>query len=343
MPERILIVDDERVTAAIHARIVRTEGYEVVVAHSAEEARAALRADRTIRLIVSDWQMEGEDGLSFCRWVRSALSTSYIYFILATARSGTESVIEGLTADVDDFLTKPVDPMELLLRIRAGLRVVTLDSRDAIIFALAKLADSRDPETGQHLERVREYCRLLADEARRGGISPEIDAEFVSLIALTSPLHDIGKVGVPDAVLRKPGRLTPEETTAMRTHTVIGAQTIEAVLNRTPGARFLEMARDIARSHHERWEGTGYPDRIAGANIPLAARIMAIADVYDALTSRRVYKPAMTHQEAMAVLRDGAGTHFDPAQIACLEAVAEPLRQLREELSPQAGDESPSS
>jgi putative two-component system response regulator len=342
MPERILIVDDERITAANHARIVRSEGYDVVVAHSAAEARSALRADPSIRLIVSDWQMPGEDGLALCQWVRSALSASYIYFILATARSGTDSVIEGLTADVDEFLTKPVDPLELLLRIRAGLRVVMLDSRDAIIFALAKLADSRDPETGEHLERVREYCRLLADEARRGGTYPEIDAEFVSLIALTSPLHDIGKVGVPDAVLLKPGRHTPEETLVMRTHAAIGAQTIEAVLKRTPGARFLEMARDIARSHHERWDGGGYPDGIAGSSIPLPARIMAIADVYDALTSQRVYKPAMSHEEAATMLRQGAGSHFDPALMACFERVAEAMRGLRERMSSASGEESSS-
>lgn len=339
MPERILIVDDERITAANHARIVRSEGYEVVVAHSAEEGRQALRADASIRMVVADWQMPGEDGLSFCRWVRSSQSSSYIYFILATARSGTESVIEGLTADVDEFLTKPVDPLELLLRIRAGLRVVALDSRDAIIFALAKLADSRDPETGQHLERVREYCRLLAGEAGRRGVYPEIDPEFVSLIALTSPLHDIGKVGIPDAVLLKPGKLTPEEMDVMRTHTVIGAQTLGAVLERTPGARFLVMARDIAQSHHERWDGAGYPEGISGPAIPLAARIMAVADVYDALTSKRVYKPAMTHEEAVAILRQGAGSHFDPALIGCLEPDANSLRVLRERMAAAEGTE----
>ncbi|MGB7160456.1 MAG: HD domain-containing phosphohydrolase [Tepidisphaeraceae bacterium] len=343
MPDRILIVDDERITAANHARIARSDGYEVVVAHSAEEARAALRADPAIRLVVADWQMPDEDGLSLCRWARSALSTSYIYFILVTARSGTESVIEGLAASVDEFLTKPVAPLELLLRIRAGLRVVALDSRDAIIFALAKLADSRDPETGQHLERVREYCRLFAGEARRKGAYGEIDVEFVSLIALTSPLHDIGKVGVPDAVLLKPGKLTPEETLVMRTHAALGAHTIDAVLQRTPGARFLVMARDIARSHHERWDGAGYPDGLSGDAIPLAARIMALADVYDALRSRRVYKPAMTHEEALTILRQGSGSHFDPALIDCLESVAHALCVLRDQITAGASpSENPS-
>ena len=339
MPETILIVDDERITAANHARIVRAEGYGVVVAHSAQEARAALQGDPSIRLIVADWQMPVEDGLSLCRWVRkSHTGGGYIYFILVTARSGTESIIEGLTANVDEFLTKPVDPLELLLRIRAGLRVALLDSRDAIIFALAKLADSRDPETGQHLERVREYCRMVAEEAKRSKAFPAVDADFISLIALTSPLHDIGKVGIPDAVLLKPGKLTDEEMAVMRTHAAIGAETIEAVLRRTPGARFLEMARDIARSHHERWDGTGYPDGLAGDKIPLAARIMAIADVYDALTSKRIYKPAMKHTEAMEMMRQNAGTHFDPALIGCLERIAEPMRALREEMTSDSGD-----
>ncbi len=333
MPERILIVDDERITAANHARIVRTEGHVPVVAHSAADAREAMRADPSIRLVVCDWQMPGEDGLSLCRWVRTAMPSNYIYFILVTARSGSESVIEGLTANVDEFLVKPVEPLELLLRIRAGLRVVALDSRDAIIFALAKLADSRDPETGQHLERVREYCRLLAGEALRRRAADGLDQEFVSLIALSSPLHDIGKVGVPDAVLLKPGKLTPEERVLMQRHTVIGAATIDAVLHRSPGARFLEMARDIARSHHERWDGAGYPDSLSGNRIPLTARIMAVADVYDALTSERVYKAAMPHDEAMKVLREGAGSHFDPGVIACLESVAEAMYQQRGHLS----------
>jgi putative two-component system response regulator len=190
--------------------------------------------------------------------------------------------------------------------------VLSLETREVAIFAMAKLAESRDVETGHHLERVRSYCRLLAEEMASGDkFRNDIDPEFIRLIYLTSPLHDIGKIGIPDSVLLKPGRLNDREFEIMKMHTTLGAQTLEAALRMFPGVKFLEMARDIAASHHERIDGTGYPLGLSGDDIPLCARIVALADVYDALSSKRVYKSAMSHEVAKSIIVNESSGHFD--------------------------------
>lgn len=196
-------------------------------------------------------------------------------------------------------------------------------SQMSTIFALAKLAESRDDETGGHIERVQELCRTLAEELRTDtAYSDRIDDMFVNYLFSTAPLHDVGKVGVPDAMLLKPGRLTPEESEIIKTHTTIGAQTLSAVRERHPNNEFIKMGVDVARSHHERWDGTGYPDGLAGEEIPLAARIMAVADVYEALRSVRTYKDAVPHVETMRIIVEGSGTQFDPAVVAAFRRVA---------------------
>jgi putative two-component system response regulator len=210
-------------------------------------------------------------------------------------------------------LSRAFNDMVKQIRIRYELEKQVEKSRDLTIFAVAKLAESRDPETGAHLERVRNYSRILAQELAAAGKFPtEITAQFVHLIFLTSPLHDIGKVGIPDSVLLKPGKLSEREMEIMRTHTVIGAATLDAAARQFPGVQFLEMGRDIAAAHHERFDGSGYPHKLSANNIPLAARIVAVADVYDALTTKRVYKPAYSHSAAKAIIENGSGGQFDP-------------------------------
>jgi putative two-component system response regulator len=178
---------------------------------------------------------------------------------------------------------------------------------------MAKLAESRDPETGAHLERVRGYSRVLAQHlASVEKFHDEITPEFARLIYLTSPLHDIGKVGIPEVVLLKPGRLSDREFEIMKYHTTLGAQTLDAALKQFPGVKFLQMGRDIAATHHERYDGTGYPNKLVGDDIPLCGRIVALADVYDALTSKRVYKGAFAHDVARSMIISDSGTHFDP-------------------------------
>lgn len=333
---RVLVVDDDEVTTAVLEHSLLEFGYDVTVARNGREAFKLLRSGE-IRMVVSDWCMPEMSGLELCRRIRHRPSGTYVYIIMLTSNSSTRDVVEGLNAGADDYITKPFQPEELQVRLRVGERVLSLESRDLTIFALAKLAESRDPDTGAHLERIREYCRLMAEDlVHRGTIDEEVDGEFVQMIYLTSPLHDIGKVGIPDHVLLKPGPLTAEEMEIMKRHTEIGGETLATLANSHAEARFLLMARDIAWTHHERFDGTGYPRGLAGRSIPLCGRVVAVADVYDALTSKRVYKEAYSHELARSVICDGRGTHFDPEVVEAFlhreqdflrlkEALAEPL------------------
>ena len=308
---RILIVDDDEFTAEMLQFSLEEFGYEVTVAGNGREALELIRSG-LYHLVVSDWEMPEMTGVELCREVRRRYASGYVYIILLTARRGTDNIVDGLNAGADDFISKPFHPQELCVRLRAGERILTIESRDVTIFSLAKLAESRDSDTGAHLERMREYCRVLAEDlAGQEKFSDEVDGDYVQLIFMTSPLHDIGKVGIPDSVLLKNGPLSREEFEIMKQHTVIGSQTLDAAAQAHPEAKFLGMARDIARSHHEQFDGAGYPDGLAGEAIPLCGRIVALADVYDALTTKRVYKPAFPHKKAREIILDGRGTQFD--------------------------------
>lgn len=308
---RILIVDDDDLTTEMLVNALAHFGHKATVARNGREAIQLMRTG-LYRMVVSDWEMPEMTGIELCRHIRQRYSSGYVYIILLTARQGTQNIVDGLNAGADDFISKPFEPEELCVRIRAGERILAIESREVTIFSLAKLAESRDQETGAHLERMREYCRVLAEHLANNGADEEVDGDYVQLIYMTSPLHDIGKVGIPDHILLKAGPLTFEEFEVMKQHAIIGSMTLDAAADAYPEAKFLRMARDIARSHHERFDGTGYPDGLAGENIPLCGRIVALADVYDALTTRRVYKPEYCHETAREIILDGAGTHFDP-------------------------------
>lgn len=316
-----IVADDDAITREYIAAVLEEDGFEV--RHAADGGEALALIDRTgARLLLADWEMPGLSGLDLCVRLRERDGSAYVYTILVTGRGERGDIIAGLASGADDYITKPIDPHELRLRVRAGARVLGIEGRNLAIFALAKLAESRDPDTGAHLERTQTYCRVLAVAMRERRTFPEIDHPFVELIEQTSPLHDIGKIGIPDAVLLKRGRLTETEFAVMKQHTLIGARTLGAALERFPSAGYLRMARDIAVAHHEKWDGSGYPNGLAGDAIPLPARIMAVADVYDALRSARVYKASMSHAETMGVITRGSGSHFDPRIIDVLADVA---------------------
>jgi putative two-component system response regulator len=224
--------------------------------------------------------------------------------------------------------------MELLLRVRNAERIVSLEVAGVTIFCLAKLAESKDSETGQHLERIRGYSKLLAEQLMKDEkISRQLPVSFTNLIHQTSPLHDIGKVGIPDSILLKPGSLNDAEWAIMKRHAEIGAETLDAALRTHPGAEVLRIARDIAWAHHERWDGSGYPRGLKGDEIPWAARIVALADVYDALTTRRVYKAAMPHDVARGIILQGTGAHFDPRVVQAFLAVEPEFMALQQSLA----------
>ncbi|MGQ9562163.1 MAG: HD domain-containing phosphohydrolase [Thermogutta sp.] len=340
----ILVVDDCEVNREILLELL-TDEYHVVAVPSGEEALRIL-AETAPDIVLLDIMMPGLDGYETCRQIKSGPFGQFTQVILVSGKSQTHERLQGYAAGADDYIVKPFDHEELCAKLRVHLRLKTMgeqvwslnaqlqkfndeleqlvqqrtaelvETRDLVIFALAKLAESRDPETGEHLERMRWYSRVIAEEylaSSRGGSIPE---DFPEQIFRSAPLHDIGKVGIPDAILLKPGRLTHEEFEAMKRHTIIGYEALKQAREKSKSASFLEIAAEIARSHHERYDGTGYPDGLVGEQIPLSARIVSVADVFDALTSRRVYKPAWPPDTAKALIEREAEKQFDPNLVA---------------------------
>lgn len=330
---RVLIVDDDFISLELLRNTLEDSGYAVTAADNAQRALDLIR-DEGFRLVISDWEMPEMTGPELCRQVRDSSDHGYVYLILLTSHGDSEHLVEGMNAGADDFIVKPFRSPELLVRVRAGERILSLETRELVIFSMAKLAESRDQETGRHLERVQRYSRVLANQLIGHSLpNYRIESRLVQLIYQTSPLHDIGKVGIPDSVLLKPGRLSNEEFEVMKTHTTLGAETLDAALLQNPQAQFLQVARDIAMSHHERFDGKGYPQGLSGEEIPLAARIVAVADVYDALTSKRVYKGAYTHLAARGIIEKDSGSHFDPEIVKVFLDQEEEFIRIQERFS----------
>ena len=333
MRKRILIVDDDRFNREILREIFEDE-YELAQAASGEEGLAMLK-DFGPDLVLLDIMMPGIDGYEVCRQIKSAPDGDRTLVALVSGRASAQERLEGYNAGADDYCVKPFDHSELaarvkiLFRLRGALlelaqanaktqvhstnleRLVQertaelVETRNVTVFALAKLAESRDPETGEHLERMRSYSQILAEElADRGPYADQIDETFLAHLHMSSPLHDIGKVGIPDVILLKPGRLSASEFKIMQRHTTIGADALREAAGHTKSGGFLQMAVEIALAHHERFNGSGYPNGLSGTDIPLAARIVALADVYDALTSVRVYKAAFEPEVAKAMIEE---------------------------------------
>jgi cyclic di-GMP phosphodiesterase len=305
---RALLVDDDARELELLGDLLTRSGYEVSSARSARQALQRLEGS-SFRLVIMESYLPDMDGLALCRLIRSNRASGYIYTIILSDRTDKADVVAGLSAGADDYIAKPYHAPELLQRVSACKRVAALGASEVAVFALAKLAESRDTETGQHLERIRNYCWILARQLRKDFL--EISDEFVDNLYQTSTLHDIGKVGIPDSVLLKPGRLTKEEFAIMKSHTTIGADTLTAAMRQFPEVDYLAMARDIALTHHECFDGSGYPQGLRGKEIPLAGRIVALADVFDALTSQRPYKAAYEHDVAKGLILETMD-RFDP-------------------------------
>ncbi len=263
------------------------------------------------KIIIMDVNMPGIDGFSVIEEIRKR-ELDHTYIIVAT---DNEEVILGRSFDVgaDDFITVPIRKTELIYRIKASEKVISAQENQTVIYALAQLTETRDIETGRHLERIGMYTKVIATELKNHPIYGEtVTQQFINHLSLSAILHDIGKVGIEDAVLRKKGIYTEEERKTMQTHTIIGSDTIDKVADKYPFMGFLKMASEIARYHHEKWDGSGYPYGLKGLDIPLSARIVALADVFDALISERYYKPKYTFEESKRIILESSGSHFDP-------------------------------
>jgi response regulator RpfG family c-di-GMP phosphodiesterase len=337
---RVLIVDDDRDLRTLLGAVLAAH-YEIAFAADGHEALGLFESFAP-DLVLLDVLMPGLDGLEVCRCIKGSPRGRRVQVIMVSGSSSREDRRAALLAGADDYVVKPLRPREMPQRIelhfrlqyawnvahsvRSEIEQYNADARDvphgwaeqlaatedAALLALAKLAEARDEVTGRHLFRMRSYCQILAEELARGEHRAVIDCRFLHDLYRSSPLHDIGKVAISDAILRKPGPLTPEEFEIMKRHTVIGAEIIEGAMVHSPGADFLTMAAIIVRYHHERFAGRGYPVGLVGKEIPLAARIAALADVYDALTSQRPYRGPVPPSEARELICNESGRHFDP-------------------------------
>jgi putative two-component system response regulator len=345
----ILVVDDEAPIRNLLAQWLSGKGYRCLRAESVAAAMRCLQSE-PVELITSDIAMPGGTGIDLLRQVRQSFPEMSV--LMLTGNKETQTAIEALTAGAFGYLLKPVRQDEFLAHVAHGLelhwlrmerkryterleqrvREQTEEIRRAYeetIHRLVGAATCRDVETGAHIVRTGLYSEVLA---RAAGWS---DAE-AERIRMAAPMHDIGKIGVPDAILRKPGRLTPEEHDVIKTHTVIGASLLKG--SQSP---VLALAREIALCHHERWDGGGYPSGIAGEAIPDAARIVSIVDVYDALTRKRVYRPAMSEDEVLKLMLSEQGRQFDPLLLTTFFTVLEEIRQIALAHPDELADESP--
>ncbi len=362
---RILIVDDNPMNLDMLQRRLERDGYHVLTSLTGAAALQTMQK-LEVDLVILDVMMPEMDGHTVLHKIKTDPALQHIPVIMASALHEEEQIVRCIEAGADDYLPKPINSVLLRARVNSSLskkrlhdserhyrqeleqynerlkikvaeQVVEITSAQmAAIFATSKLAESKDPETGAHLERLRIFCKIIAtDLARYEHFAAEITPDFIDCIYAASPLHDIGKVGVPDNILLKPDKLTADEWRIMRTHTMIGANTLRAVAAKHPGNNFIRMGIEIAESHHEKWDGSGYPHGLKGDTIPLSARILALADVYDALTSERCYKRAFTHAESRQIILEGAGKHFDPeivqAFLRCEQTFIEVKQQYRDD------------
>ncbi len=357
----ILVVDDNDMNRDMLMRRLEKEKYRVILAADGQRALEELKSS-DIDLVLLDIMMPVMDGYEVLERIKADEGMMHIPVIMITAIDDMESTIKCIELGAEDYLPKPFNPVLLRARIGASLekkrltdmqheyreqieeynielneqvRVQVKDIAQAqlgAIFAMSKLAESRDPETGEHLDRMREYCRVLATHMRTTQkYTKLINTEFIENIYAASPLHDIGKVGVPDAVLTKPGKLDESEWIIMKTHPTVGAETLREVDRQHPGNAFITTGIEIAEAHHEKWNGTGYPFGLAGEKIPLVARILALGDVYDALTSRRCYKEAFSPEKSREIIINDRDVHFDPDVVDAFLATEDEFTRIREE------------
>jgi putative two-component system response regulator len=358
----ILIVDDAPENLTLLSELLKLL-YCVKAARTGEKALQIARSDEPPDLILLDVMMPGMNGFEVCRRLREEERTRHIPVIFITAQVAADEEIRGLELGAVDYLTKPINPPTVLMRVDNQLRIKAAADflrdqneyleqevqrrtrelaaiQDVTILAMASLAETRDNETGNHIRRTQHYVSALAEHlAQHPRFASELDDETRQLLFKSAPLHDIGKVGIPDHILLKPGKLTAEEFELMKTHTTLGVAALQTAEERLGmDVPFLRLAKQIAAGHHEKWDGSGYPKGLSGEAIPLSARLMAVADVYDALISKRIYKSPMTHASAVEFIGSQRGQHFDPDIVDAFLALQDEFHGIAERFNDHDGD-----
>jgi putative two-component system response regulator len=341
----VLIVDDMPNNLAVLGDLL-VPLYHVRAANNGARALEIAASPPRPDLILLDVMMPDMDGMEVLARLQAEPATADIPVIFVTSMDSTEDEEKGLALGAADYIAKPIRPAIVLARVRTQLQAKfardwlrdqnaaleaevgrrlrdNQDLQDISIHALARLAEVRDVETGNHLHRTQGYIRVIAERlAQHPAYAEQLSPEAIEWIAKCAPLHDIGKVGIPDSILLKPGPLDADERRIMERHAIIGAEALEqAERDARRHMPFLRYAKEVTRSHHERWDGRGYPDHLSGAAIPISARLMAVADVFDALVSARPYKAPMSFEEARRIVVGGRGGHFDPDVVDAFEAV----------------------
>jgi putative two-component system response regulator len=350
--QTILVVDDTPENLRLMSGVLKDD-YKTKIANNGERGLELAAALPPPDLILLDIMMPGIDGYEVCRRLKADPATAEIPVIFLTAKVEVEDEQKGFDVGCVDYITKPISPPIVLARVKTHLLLksardflkdqnVFLEAevarrtrevqvvQDVTIMAMGSLAETRDNETGNHIRRTQNYVRALAEKLKEDPkFAPVLDDATIEMLYKSAPLHDIGKVGIPDRILLKPGKLTPEEFEIMKTHTTLGRDAILAAEGKLDSpSSFLRCAREIAYSHQEKWDGSGYPEGLVGPIIPFSARLMAVADVYDALISKRVYKPPFPHEKAVEIIREGRGKHFDPEIVDAFMQVTDKFRQI---------------
>jgi putative two-component system response regulator len=358
----VLVVDDTPDNLTLVSNLLKKD-YRVRVAISGEKALKIAFSESPPDLILLDVMMPVMDGYEVCQQLRNSPLTTHIPIIFLTAKSEVEDERKGLSLGASDYITKPISPPILEARVKTHLaakayadfltdktsylenevarrtREITA-IQDVTIQAMASLAETRDSDTGNHIRRTQGYVKALSNKLKsHARFSSVLTDSMIEIIFKSAPLHDIGKVGIPDRILLKPGRFDTAEFEIMKTHTTLGRDAIQQAEN-SLGLKvdFLSIAKEIAYGHQEKWDGSGYPDGLKGESIPVSARIMAVADVYDALISRRVYKDSMSHEKAIAIIADGRGSHFDPDIVDAFLSIQDDIKAIAERYADSDAD-----
>ena len=352
----ILVVDDTPDNLDLMGDLLMDD-YRVKVANSGKKALEIIQSASPPDLVLLDIMMPEMDGYEVCTILKSSEETKNIPVIFLTAKTNTIDEQKGFEIGAVDYITKPISPAIVMARVKTHLdlhyknvyleKLVTQRTheiaaiQDVTIHAMASLAETRDNETGNHIRRTQNYVKLLAQHLQfHPNYTHFLNMDgVIETLFKSAPLHDIGKVGIPDAILLKPGRFEPSEFEIMKSHPELGQNTIlQAESELGIDVPFLQYAKEIAYGHHEKWDGSGYPQGLSGEDIPISARLMAVADVYDALISRRVYKEGMPHEQAVQIILDGKGTHFDPHIIEAFVVLHETFKEIASTFSDSNDD-----